>query len=386
MAVNAEVPLIKDTTAAMHASGANPKETGLIATPGITTFNFVQTFLPVFFSLNQDLSVFRMKHISILVPQDAVLASIDDPRMMFSGVNDFLAARGLPPAFDIKLVGLSREVRLHNGSFSVHTDFLLHEVKRTDLIFLPALTGDLARSLEKNTELLPWIVERYKSGAEVASLCLGAFLLASTGLLNGKKCSTHWLSSDLFRSMFPEVELVDDRIITEEQRLYSSGGANSYWNLLLYLVEKYTDRQTAIHAAKVYAVEIDRKSQSPFIMFNGQKGHEDLSVRKAQDFIESNVAEKISVEELASRFAIGRRSFEKRFKTATNNTPVEYIQRVKIEAAKRALETSRKNVNEVMYDVGYSDTKAFRNIFKRITGLTPADYRNKYNKNAAAIL
>jgi transcriptional regulator GlxA family with amidase domain len=118
-------------------------------------------------------------------------------------------------------------------------------------------------------------------------------------------------------------------------------------------------------------------------MFNGQKGHEDEDVKKVQEFIESNVAEKISVEDLATRFAIGRRSFEKRFKKATNNTPVEYIQRVKIEAAKRSLETSRKNVNEVMYDVGYYDIKAFRNVFKKITGLSPIEYKNKYNREVA---
>jgi transcriptional regulator GlxA family with amidase domain len=173
---------------------------------------------------------------------------------------------------------------------------------------------------------------------------------------------------------------VDDRIITEDHGLYTSGGANSYWNLLLYLVEKFTDRDMAILASKVYALEIERTSQSPFIMFNGQKEHEDDDVRKAQEFIEKNVTEKISIEELALKYAIGRRSFEKRFKKATNNTPVEYIQRVKIEAAKRHFEASRKNVNEVMYEVGYSDTKAFRTIFKRITGLSPVEYRNKYNK------
>lgn len=326
-----------------------------------------------------------MIHITILVPNEAVLASIDDPRVMFTGVNEFLESQGRAPAFKVQLVGMTREVKLHRGSFTVHTDLLLHEVKETNLIFVPALSGDLKEGLEKNRDLIPFIIHHYNKGAEVASLCIGAFLLAATGLLNGKRCSTHWRYADLFREMFPEIILVDDRIITEEQRVYSSGGANSYWNLLLYLVEKYTDREMAILAAKVYAVEIDRKTQSPFIMFNGQKGHEDDEIKKVQDFIEKNVGEKISVESLATRFAIGRRNFEKRFKKATNNTPVEYIQRVKIEAAKRTLETSRKNVTEVMYDVGYFDSKAFRMVFKKITGLSPIDYRNKYNKEATVL-
>lgn len=173
---------------------------------------------------------------------------------------------------------------------------------------------------------------------------------------------------------------MDGSIITEEQGIYSSGGANSYWRLLLYLVEKYTDRDTAILASKFFAVDIDRESQSAFMMFRGQKDHADKDILQAQLFIEDNFQEKISVDELANRYTMGRRSFERRFKKATNNTVVEYMQRIKIEAAKRSFESSRKNINEVMYDVGYTDTKAFRTVFKKITGLTPIEYRNKYNK------
>lgn len=324
-----------------------------------------------------------MKHVSILIVNDAVLASIADPRMMFTGVNEFLEASGKPALFEVQLVGLKKEVRLHNGLFSVHTDVLLQDLQKTDLIIIPAFSGDLKATLQKNNAFIPWIVDQYRKGAEVASLCIGAFLLASTGLLNGKECSSHWRTANEFREMFPEVTLVDGRVVTEQQGLYSSGGAASYWNLLLYLVEKYAGREIAITAAKIYALEIDRKSQSPFIMFKGQKMHEDEPIKRAQEFIEVNIAGKISVEGLADQFAIGKRHFERRFKSATNNTPVEYIQRVKIEAAKKSLETSQKNVSEVMYDVGYSDGRAFRTIFKRITGLSPIEYRNKYNKAAA---
>lgn len=324
-----------------------------------------------------------MKHISILIPETAVIEAIADPRYMFTAVNQFLMAEGKSPLFDVQLVAAKKEVKLSNALFSVHADSLLSDVKKTDLIFIPALSGDMQSALDVNKEYVPWIVDQYKGGAEVASLCIGAFLLASTGLLNGKKCSTHWNSYNDFRSMFPDVEVVDGSIITEEQGLYSSGGANSYWNLLLYLVEKYTDRDTAILASKYFAIDIDRESQCAFMLFEGQKGHEDEEILKAQDFIEKNYQEKITVDQLADMLAIGRRSFERRFKKATSNTVVEYIQRVKIEAAKRSFEKSRKNINEVMFNVGYTDTKAFRTIFKKITGLTPIEYRNKYNKQAA---
>lgn len=321
-----------------------------------------------------------MKHISILVPNEAVPASIVDPRYMFTSVNQFLKDAGEDPAFTVQLVGLTKEVQLNNGAFSVHTDVLLGDIKKTDLIIVPALSGDMKTTLKMNSDFVPWIVAQYNKGAEAASLCIGAFLLASTGLLNGRKCSTHWIYANEFRDLFPDINLVDDRIITEDNGLYSSGGASSYWNLLLYLIEKYTSREMAIRASKFFAIEIDRKSQSPFIMFNGQKKHEDESIKLAQEFIESNVTEKISVEDLAVKYAIGRRHFERRFKKATNNTPAEYMQRVKIEAAKKEFESSRKNVSEVMYEVGYADIKAFRSVFKKITGLSPVEYRNKYNK------
>jgi transcriptional regulator GlxA family with amidase domain len=320
-----------------------------------------------------------MKHVSILITNDAVLASIADPRIIFTGVNDFLAAAGKPPLFKVQLVGLAKEVKLHGGLFTVHTDAVIGEVDKTDLIIIPAFGGNMQTAIKRNEEFIPWITSQHYKGAEVASLCVGAFLLAATGLLNGKECSSHWLFANQFREMFPKVTLVDDRIVTEQQGLYSSGGATSYWNLLLYLVEKYAGRDMAIMAAKMFALEIDRKSQSPFIMFNGQKTHEDEPIKKAQEFIEANIADKISVEDLAFKFAIGKRHFERRFKKATNNSPMEYIQRVKIEAAKKHLESSRKNINEVMYDVGYSDTKAFRTVFRKVTGLSPAEYRNKYS-------
>ena len=321
-----------------------------------------------------------MKNVSILVPETAVIEAVADPHYIFRAVNQFLQASGKEPLFNVQLVALNKEVKLENSLFTVHIDKQLKDIKQTDLIFIPALSGDMTRALEQNKELVPWLVKQYNGGAELASLCIGAFLLAATGLLNGKKCSTHWNSYNEFRTMFPEVEIVDGSIITEENGIYSSGGANSYWTLLLYLVEKYTDRDTAILASKYFAVDIDRESQSAFMLFQGQKGHEDAEILLAQEFIEGHFADRITVDVLAHRFSIGRRSFERRFKKATSNTVVEYIQRVKIEAAKRSFESSRKNINEVMFDVGYTDTKAFRTVFKKITGLTPVGYRNKYNK------
>lgn len=322
-----------------------------------------------------------MKHISILVPKGAILGSLEGSRQLFSQVNEFLAAKGAPPLFEVQLVGLTKEISLSGGSFTAHSNLLIDDVKKTDLIIIPAIDGEINGAIENNRDFIPWIVKHYTAGAEVASLCLGAFLLASTGLLSGKKCATHWMAENAFRNMFPDVTLVTEKVITDENGIYSSGGVFSYLNLILYLIEKYAGRDISILAAKVFAIEIERDSQLSFTIFQGQKGHEDEEVKKAQAYIEKNFHEKISVDQLASMFALGRRNLERRFKKATSNTVVEYIQRVKIEAAKMSLESSRENVNEVMYKVGYTDNKAFRSTFKKFTGLSPLQYKGKYNRS-----
>jgi transcriptional regulator GlxA family with amidase domain len=192
------------------------------------------------------------------------------------------------------------------------------------------------------------------------------------------------MAANDFRKMFPQVNLIEDKIITDEAGIYSSGGAFSYLNLIIYLIEKYAGRDVAVFMSKAFQIDIARHSQSPFIIFKGQKEHEDELIKKAQEFIELNYQDKITVDQLASMLVIGRRNLERRFKKATSNSIVEYIQRVKMEAAKVSLESSRETVNEVMYNVGYTDTKAFRTTFKRITGLSPVEYRHKYNRELVA--
>jgi transcriptional regulator GlxA family with amidase domain len=321
-----------------------------------------------------------MKTVSILVPETTLLSGITDPRYMFTAVNEFLMAADKYPMFKVQLVGLTREVKLNDGLFTVNTDLLIDEVKKTDLIVIPSISGDFKTALNLNRDFIPWLREQYTMGAELASLCLGAFMLAATGLVDGKRCSTHWLYVNAFREMFPKVIVADDKMVTEQSGLYSSGGATAYWNLLLHLVEKFTSREMAILASKFFLVDIGRNTQSPFMMFKGERDHEDELVVKAQEYIEQNFMNKLTVNDLSDKFGIVRRTFERRFKKSTHNTVVEYIQRVKIEAAKKSFETTRKPVFDVMYDVGYTDPATFRDVFKKITGMTPVDYRNKYNK------
>lgn len=311
------------------------------------------------------------------------IVNVEATHHILNTVNGILMEQGKSPLFKIQLIGHDTMENGGTGSFMIKPQQYFQEVDQTDLIIIPAIFGDYKTSFEENKDFAPWIIQQYKKGAEIATMCIGSFFLAQTGLLKDKQCATHWAHANAFRKMFPEINLVDDKIMTADDGIYTSGGAYSFLNLVLYLVEKYAGREMAILISKTYLIDIEKSSQSPFTIFRGQMEHQDKAVKKAQLYIEENYQEKLSVEELADQFAVSRRSLERRFKKATSNTISEYIQRVKVEAAKNKLESGRNTVNEVMYDVGYSDMKSFRNTFRKYTGMSPVKYRNKYNKERA---
>ncbi|WP_343306382.1 helix-turn-helix domain-containing protein [Chitinophaga niabensis] len=327
-----------------------------------------------------------MKHITIITPDGqtnlSTVACIAGAYEILSMADEYFRDNGGRSLFKIEMAGIRSETDLAQGLFSVRSHKPVSAIAKTNLIIIPSLDSNFEKVQKSNIKLLEWITRQYKKGAEIATMCSGAFLLASTGLLDGKNCSTHWNHADKFRAMFPKVHLQADELITDENGIYTNGGAYSFLNLVLYIVEKYYNRQTAIYCSKVFQIELDRQSQSSFIIFKGQKQHGDTMVREAQAYIESQLTSKISVESLSAQFATGRRNFDRRFIKATGNTPIEYAQRVKIESAKKSFETTRKTINEVMYEVGYSDLKAFRELFRRFTGLSPLVYRNRYNKEA----
>ena len=322
-----------------------------------------------------------MKHLSILVPNgDNNLSSIVGSYKIFTRANETWREKHNSDIFKIELVGVSDNVLFHQGLFSVKPHTNISNVLHTDLIIIPSLNHNYQKALNENKLLVKWIIDKYKAGSSIASICTGAFLLASTGLLDNKSCSTHWSAADEFRQMFPKVRLKADKLITDESGIYTNGGAYSFLNLIIYLVEKFYDRQTAVYCSKVFQIDIDRNLQSEFSIFNGQKKHEDDVVLNAQSYIEENYKDKISIEYLTSKLNVGRRNFDRRFIKATGFTPLNYLQRVKIEMAKKNFENTRKTVSEVMYDVGYNDSKAFREMFSRITGMSPINYKSKYNK------
>jgi transcriptional regulator GlxA family with amidase domain len=323
-----------------------------------------------------------MKKVTILVPEGKVnLSSISGSFEILSRANVYWQKKGNKPMMDIRIGGFTKELKMEGGLFSIFP-INIDEIKKTDLVIIPSVSYDYENVIKKNKDLITWIRDQYKTGAEIASICTGTFLLAATGLLDGKTCSTHWNAANDFKKLFPNIDLQTDRLITSGRGLYTNGGAYSFLNLILFLIEKYFDRSIAIQCAKVFQIDMERNSQSPFFIFQAQKNHGDELISKAQALIEENLTRKISFEELASELAISRRNFDRRFIKATGNTPVEYLQRVKVELAKKALEKGRKSILEVMLEVGYADDKAFREVFKKIAGLSPSDYRLKYSREA----
>jgi len=327
-----------------------------------------------------------MKHLTILVPNGQPNPiTVISTYMAFMQAEKHRALKGGNAVFEkITLAGISPKVDVYNSLFSITPIEDISGIKKTNLVVIPAFLPqtDPKKNIEQNTQILQWVESQYKKGAEIASLCTGAYLLASSGLVDGKKCSIHWNDANTFKKMFPHVHVVADQVITHEHGVYTSGGAFSFMNLVLYLLEKHYGREMAILCSKLFQVDIDRSSQSPYIVFNGQKTHGDDVVLKAQEFLEKNPTDKISTEKLAKKLAISRRNLDRRFFKATGNTPIEYLQRIKVESAKKQLEISRKTVQEIMYETGYSDLKAFRSVFRKITGLSPLEYRSKYNKEA----
>ncbi|GGA84731.1 hypothetical protein GCM10011511_04700 [Puia dinghuensis] len=250
-----------------------------------------------------------------------------------------------------------------------------------DLIIIPAMRFEKMQVvLEREQTLIKWLQRQYAQGAELASICIGTFFLASTGLLTGKKATTNWLFANEFRKHFPYVDLEDEKVIVDQGRLYSCGGAFSFTSFMIYLIEKLCGHQEAIIASKVLMINVHDKPQSSFSIFQFQHNHADEIISIAQQYIEKNYRQPLTLETLASRSNMSVRNFIRRFEQATTNTPLEYLQRVRIEAAKKMLESRKEGIVQVASRCGYEDVDYFRKIFKRYVAMTPRTYQEKYGK------
>ena len=296
-------------------------------------------------------------------------------------------AEGSGPFFSVRLVSAGANPLVSPTGLEVPCHCTLDEVQQTDLVIVPAFDGEVLDQLERNRRAVPWVRSMHDRGADVASICTGAFVLAEAGLLDGKTATTHWIAQDLFRSRYPRVRILPEQIVVDHGRICTSGGATSFLTLTAYLVEKYRGAEAARTMAKIFLIDIAKGPQTAYAIFHTQKNHDDRQVLDAQELIERQGTRELSVAELAVQVGMSPRNFIRRFKAATGNTPIEYIQRVRVESAKHALESGSDPVDQVASRIGYEDVGAFRAVFKRVTGVSPAEYRRRsrfYHEGAHA--
>lgn len=317
--------------------------------------------------------------VSVLYTRNHRLLSLVAIIDVFETVNRFLEEDALPPVFEIQLVGLQPGISLPENLENVRYVSLPEASSQGGIIVIPAFKDrDMEKNIRENIPFIPWMLENYGRDCKVTSCCTGSFLLGATGLLNGKEATTHMEACDAFAQNFPEVHLVPHAIVTHNQNVYTSGGATSTFHLLIHLIQETCGREYALRLAKNFAIDMDRSSQLYFEKFVPELAREDELVRQVQQIINERYRDLKNVEEALEEIPSSRRNIVRRFKTATGMTPIRYLQKTKIESAKLLLETTNKDILEVMLSSGYQDLKSFRELFRNFTGLTPKGYRDKY--------
>ena len=280
--------------------------------------------------------------------------------------------------FDAGLVGLDERPISCRDGVVMHPHLLAPELDPPDLVVIPGLDDDLEPSFDINRTWVPWIARWHEAGSRIATSCTGAFLAADAGVLDDKEATTHWIAADSFRRRFPRVHLRPERMIVDAGDVISSGGATTFLALVIYLTERYGSHEQAVLASKVMLIDGERNSQLPYVAFAPYRDHADRLIHSVQSFIEEQLAEGVSVEDMATSASVSTRTLGRRFRAATGATPRGYLQRIRLEMAKRLLETIDDPVDVIRARVGYRDPTAFRRAFSRATGLGPREYRRKY--------
>jgi transcriptional regulator GlxA family with amidase domain len=323
---------------------------------------------------------YPMRKLCVLIHEDVIHSSVSGVLDLLNAANELADAWNKPRPFQVELIG----ERLKNIQLDASAQFIcsktLDDVIERDLVIIPPFKGNPDVVLKKHSGMIRWIERQVSFKGEWASLCLGAYFLAEAGLLENKRATSHWKVFNDLKAKYPAVHFLPDQIITDHDGIYTSGGAFSSFNLIIYLIEKFCGKEWAIAISKDFSIDMDRTTQTHFAIFKGQRSHHDEAIYKAQDFIEENFLEPITIDTIAAHCNMSRRNFIRRFIAATGRTPLEYIQHLKIEVAKRALENTDVPIASVMYDAGYNDSNTFRGVFKKVAGLTPQAYQKKYNR------
>lgn len=252
------------------------------------------------------------------------------------------------------------------------------DIKHTDIVILPASDFNAQDHIARNTALLPWLRKWHMRGAYVAGICSGAAILAESGLLDGREATTHWAVADTLRQRYPKVRWRPENFVTEDNRMLCSGGVYSSIDLSLYLVEKFCGHEIALQTAKALLVNMPRNRQTGYAVVPLSRPHTDDKIREAEEYLRQHFAADVSIDSLAERAGMGPRNFIRRFKAATGRLPRGYIQLLRISMARTLLEQTASPIQKICSKIGYDDIAFFRNLFKRHTGMTPAEYRSRF--------
>jgi transcriptional regulator GlxA family with amidase domain len=320
-----------------------------------------------------------MKSIALLLPRDYRLFSVAAILDVFSTVNSFYRRSRKEAFFDIRIITNSDTVRQYGGKLFGCPIRSYRSGYRADLVLIPGLhTEDLTKTIEENVVLIPWLKRQFASGADMASFCTGSFMFAAAGLLNGKLATTHVDVCPKFILDFPSVYVKPGRTVTVDGRCYTSGGSVSAFHLLILLVQKYCGNEMAIRISKFFAIDLDRYQQSYFSTFRPDYSHNDELVRRVQKKLEANFRDITTIEKVIHDFPASRRNIVRRFKQMTGVPPIQYLQHIRIERAKRDLEQTDHSISEIIDQTGYTDPKSFRKVFRKLVGVTPLEYRRRF--------
>jgi transcriptional regulator GlxA family with amidase domain len=287
--------------------------------------------------------------------------------------------------FDIKLASQDGEPVRCLNNLLIQPDCAISDIRQTDIIFIPPIGGNIERTIAQQVKTVQWLQEKHEAGSQIASSCTGTFLLAETRLLEGKQATTHWGYIDQFSERYPTIQLKPEQLITNELSLLCAGGGSAWLDLSLLLIEQHYGHDIAVQTAKTLVIERKQHSQTPYFTNHGQKYHKDAEILDIQQWLEEHFADKINIEQLGSRYGMSSRTFKRRFKLATGDTPLSYLQSLRIEIAKKMLESGRLPVELITQQVGYSDSSSFMKLFKRKTGISPQAYRQAFSHTGQGI-
>jgi transcriptional regulator GlxA family with amidase domain len=253
----------------------------------------------------------------------------------------------------------------------------IRDIKHTDIIILPATDWNTER-IARYRPLLSWLRKFHARGATIAGICSGVAFLAEAGLLDGRQATTHWAVADALRSRYPRVRWHPEQFVTEDGRLFCSGGVYAAIDLSLHLVEKFCGHEIALKTAKSLLVSMPRGRQTGYAALPLSRPHADEKIREAEAHLQQHFDREVSLEALAGRVGMSPRNFIRRFKAATGHLPGAYTQALRVAAAKEMLEQGETSIQKVCERTGYEDLAFFRSLFKRHTGMTPAEYRSRF--------